>query len=366
MADVSLTTQTMFADLIQRSLDAEFDERYEERGFFIRRRKAKYLYWYYQRRDGSKIHEEYVGPVRDESINERVKRFDKIKSDFKERREIVRALIATSLPTPDGITGGVVDAMWKAGFFRLRGVLIGSVAYQAYSGLLGVHLPRASLMTQDTDFAQFWGISQSVGESMPPILGVLQNVDATFREVPPTFDSVVSYRYANDKNYLVEFLTPNRGSNEHQRSPATMPALGGAAAQPLRHLDYLIYQPERSVLLFKAGIPVTVPRAERYAVHKLILAVEREEDAVKSLKDIVQADSLIKALSKKRPFELGEAWHEAWEMGPSWRQKLNKGFGRLPDESKQLLKLAADRVKEEVEAPKKRKPKGASMTSASG
>ena len=182
MADVSLTTQTMFADLIQRSLDAEFDDLYEERGHFIRRRKAKYLYWYYQRRNGPKLHEEYVGPVRDESINERVKRFEKIKSDFKERREIVRALIATSLPTPDNITGRVVEAMWKAGFFRLRGVLIGSIAYQAYSGLLGVHLPRASLMTQDADFAQFWGISQAIGDSMPPVLGVLQNVDPSFRK----------------------------------------------------------------------------------------------------------------------------------------------------------------------------------------
>jgi len=353
---VSLTTQTMFADLIQRSLDAEFDERYEERGFFIRRKKAKYLYWYYQRREGSKLHEEYVGPVRDESINERVKKFDRIKSDFKERREIVRALIATSLPAPDSTTGGVVESMWKAGFFRLRGVLIGSVAYQAYSGLLGVHLPRASLMTQDTDFAQFWGISQAVGESMPPILGVLQNVDPTFREVPPAFDAVVSWRYANDNNYLVEFLTPNRGSDEHQRMAAKMPALGGANAQPLRHLDYLIYQPERSVLLFKAGIPVTIPRAERYAVHKLIVAVERD-DTAKSSKDIMQADSLIKALSKKRPFELGEAWQEAWEMGPRWRQKLTKGFERLPDDSKQLLNSAAERAKEVIEAPKKRKRK---------
>jgi hypothetical protein len=42
-----------------------------------------------------------------------------------------------------------------------------------------------------------------------------------------------------------------------------MPALGGAAAIPLRHLDFLIHQPERSVLLYKGGVPVTVPRARR-------------------------------------------------------------------------------------------------------
>jgi hypothetical protein len=70
-----------------------------------------------------------------------------------------------------------------------------------------------------------------------------------------------------------------------------MRALGGSGAQPLRHLDFLIYDPERSLLLTKGGIPVTIPRAERYAIHKLIVAAERK-DQVKSAKDIVQARRL--------------------------------------------------------------------------
>ena len=41
---------------------------------------------------------------------------------------------------------------------------------------------------------------------------------------------------------------------------------GVSGAQPLRHLDFLIHDPERSLLLAKGGIPVTIPRAERYAV----------------------------------------------------------------------------------------------------
>ena len=49
---------------------------------------------------------------------------------------------------------------------------------------------------------------------------------------------------------------------------------------------------------------MTVPRPERYAIHKLILAAQRDDDAVKSAKDIAQAESLIKALSAKRSFEL--------------------------------------------------------------
>ena len=36
MTDLSLASQTMFAELLQRCLDAEFDELYNERGRFVR------------------------------------------------------------------------------------------------------------------------------------------------------------------------------------------------------------------------------------------------------------------------------------------------------------------------------------------
>jgi hypothetical protein len=162
----------------------------------------------------------YVGPVTDKLITDRVVRFAGIKSDFKRRREMVRAL-AAGLPMPDSTSGAVIEAMWKAGFFRLRGVLVGTLAFQADAGPLGILLGGRPLMTQDVD-----------------------------------------------------------------------------GAQPLRHLDFLIDRPERSVLLFGGGVPVTIPRAERYAVHELIVAVERTDQA-KSAKDIMQAGTLLEALARK-------------------------------------------------------------------
>ena len=74
--------------------------------------------------------------------------------------------------------------MWKAGFFRLRGVLVGTVAFQAYAGPLGIRLSGRPLQTQDADFAQFWGISENIGESMLPVLDVLRKVDGSFQQVP--------------------------------------------------------------------------------------------------------------------------------------------------------------------------------------
>jgi hypothetical protein len=345
MHDIALATQTTFAELLQRALDAEFDEQYHEQGNFVRRRRKYRLYWYYQRIEGGKLREEYVGPVHDTSITDRVKRFSSLKSDFRERQEMVRALRAAGLPVPDSISGEVIEAMWKAGFFRLRGVLVGTLAYQCYAGLLGVRLGGASLMTQDADFAQFWGISQNIGDSMPPMLDVLRRVDSSFKEIPSLDDPLVSARYRNDAGYKAEFLTPNRGSQDHQGKLARMPALGGAAAFPLRHLDFLVHQPERSVLLYKGGVPVTVPRAERYAVHKLIVAVERRDQA-KAGKDIVQAGTLIAALARKRPLELVEAWHTAWKAGPRWKEKLESGRARLTDAARTALDGAVEKAAE--------------------
>lgn len=332
MQEIDLAAQTLFAELLQRSLDAEFDAEYRENGTFIRKKSKDRDYWHFQWREGEKIRNKYVGPVSDPSITDRVKRFSSLKASFKRRQTLVRALAATGLPTPDPLSGHIIETMWKAGFFRLRGVLVGTLAFQTYAGVLGVQLGRRPLMTQDADFAQFWGVSENIGESIEPPLTILRAVDTTFKQVPHLADPFVSTRYRNDRDYLVDFLTPNRGSDEHQGKPARMRSLAGTGAEPLRHLDFLIHQPERSVLLYAGGVPVTVPRAERFAVHKLIVAVDRVNQA-KSVKDIQQAQVLIDALSVRRPAELADSWNTAWAGGKQWRRKLESGKARLASET---------------------------------
>jgi hypothetical protein len=155
--------------------------------------------------------------------------------------------------------------------------------------------------------------------------------------------------FANKDGFHVEFLTPNRSKAEYQDHAATMPALGqhmGAqplqmGAQPLRYLDYLIREPVRAVLLHGVGVPVTVPRPERYAVHKLIVATQRRTDGeygAKRDKDISQAGEITEAMHvKRRWLDLAEAWIEAWERGPAWRDALGKGRAMLPDRERGLL-----------------------------
>ena len=60
----------MFAELTQRALDAEFDELYDERGNFLRKRVKTKEYWYYKRDEGGKAVSRYVGPVGDKPISD--------------------------------------------------------------------------------------------------------------------------------------------------------------------------------------------------------------------------------------------------------------------------------------------------------
>ena len=97
MKEIDLATQTLFAELLQRSLDAEFDAEYRENGSFIKKRSKDREYWHYQWRDGDNIRNKYVGPVSDAAITERVTRFANLKASFKcGRRSMVNRVYGGS------------------------------------------------------------------------------------------------------------------------------------------------------------------------------------------------------------------------------------------------------------------------------
>ncbi len=341
MQTINLALQTTFAELIDRCLDASFDQDFDEQGQFVKVTSKGRDYWYFQKYQDGGRKRRYVGPAIEPEITDRVEKFKELKADFKERREMVRAL-SQVLPRPDALTGKIVEALWKAGFFRLRGVLVGTVAFQTYAGLLGSKLPYTSIMTQDADIAQFEAISDAVDDSMPPILEVLRDVDESFKPVPnPDPRSVTAF--INDDRYRVEFLTPNRGSDKYQGKAADMPARGGVRATPLRFLDFLIKDPVWSAVLHRGGTPVRVPDPARYAVNKMIVSTRRHERSfAKTDKDVIQAGILIEALSRRRSFELGEALVLAEENGPKWKSAVEKAAAALDEKKLNLLRKARD------------------------
>ena len=256
---------------------------------------------------------------------------------------MVRTLIASGLPQPDPTTGRVVEALWKAGFFRLRGILIGTTAYQCYGGVLRRRFAGAAMRTADADFAQYLAISREAKDSLPPMNEVLSAVDTTFTPIMDSLDGRHVVAFRNKDGYRVEFLTPHRGASHRASTPVRMPALGGVSAIQLSYLDFLLRDPIRSVMLHGAGVPVTVPSPARYAIHKLIVATQRmPSSSAKRGKDIAQAAELIKAIGEEHLDEdLILAWIEAWDRGPKWRVALATGRAALPGAAQESLDLSA-------------------------
>lgn len=346
MKQIPLTYQTLYSELAQRSLDASFATEFNVGGRFVAMEVKGRRYWYHDlpNSDAGKTRT-YVGPVDDPEITKRVESFKDLKADIRERRKLVSTLVREAyLPRPEGKTGDIVQALAEAGFFRLRGVLVGTVAYQCYPAVLGVRLPSASMVTGDADFAQFHSISEAVGDGMPPVLDTLKTVDPTFREIPHQADGRFTTKYSSRSGYKVEFLTPNTGSADHEDHPTPMPALGGASAQPLRFLDFLIYEPIRAVLLHGAGVAVNVPAPERYATHKLIVASRRRTDndgTAKSRKDKMQAAAIMEAMIEQRQTEdVADAFMEAYGRGPAWKEAIRKSLSEIDDDQRQPIQSA--------------------------
>jgi hypothetical protein len=343
MQMIDHTYQTLYSELAQRTVDAQFSSDFPLDGRFVSMESRGRRYWYFDtaKPDGGK-QRRYVGPVDDPEIAVRVERFKDLKADHRARRKIVSTLIREAyLPRPEPMAGDIVRAVSDAGFFRMRGVLVGTVAFQCYSMLLGVRLANTVMQTGDADFAQFHSILAAIGDSMPPMLDTLRGVDPTFREVPHQADSLRSTKFINRSGYQVEFLTPNTGSDDHAGKPTPMPALGGAWAEPLRFLDFLIYQPVRAVLLHGAGVAVLVPAPERYAVHKMIIGSRRRNDddgTAKSRKDRLQAAILMEAMIETRQAEaLADSFMEAWDRGPAWREAITTSFRAIADDKRDLI-----------------------------
>jgi hypothetical protein len=321
-----LVAQTTYAELLERCANAAFDQAFTEEGAFTAKTIKGRRYWYFQTGTGAARAQRYVGPETPELLAQ-IEHHKTARNDERQRRTLVSSLLRSyNLPGPIPRIGDIIAGLAEAGVFRLRGVLVGTVAYQTYSAMLGIRLSSSLLQTADVDIAQARDVSVAVEDSTPPVIDILRKVDKSFRDVPNASDSRRSTSYVNKDGIRVDFLTPTRGVNTDK--PQSLPSLQ-TDAQPLPFLDYLIYQPEPAVILYNAGIYVQVPAPARYAVHKLIVSRRRPEGFAKRDKDLLQAEALLAVLAEKRPHELQLAWQEAYKRGPTWRRLLTEGLSQL-------------------------------------
>ncbi len=344
MAPPPLLLQTTYAELLERCRTMAFQTDFPQDGAFVAKTIKGKRYWYFQRSTDEGREQKYVGPETPELLD-RIAHHKQIRGDELERRSLVSTLVRSfGLQPPAPAIGEIVNALANAGVFRLRGVLVGTVAYQTYSAMLGTRLPRSIMQTNDVDIAQFSNVSVAVGDRTPPIIDVLKQVDQTFRAVPHIHKGDVT-SYLGKGGMRVDFLTPNQGRDSD--IPRALPALQ-TDAEPLRFLDFLIKDPEPAAILYSVGIYVLVPSPARYAVHKLIVSRRRPEGAAKRQKDIDQAASLFVTLAEKNPYELKSVWQEASARGKNWRRLILEGLSQLPLGPRDIALKVVDKSRDVV------------------
>ena len=122
---------------------------------------------------------------------------------------------------------------------------------------------------------------------------------------------------------MVDFLVPKM----REESSVLMLEPLGVHAQALPFLNFLIAGPIPAVGLYRHGVLVQIPRPERYAIHKLIVAQHRTGSTqAKARKDLAQAEWLIAVLVQDRPHAVEDAFEAAMASGPKWREAIRKSF----------------------------------------
>ena len=163
-----LVMQTTYAELLERCASAAFSESFPQDGVFIPKTINDRKYWYFQSPSKEGRTQKYVGPETPELLQQ-IEHHKDARDDERERRALVSTLVRSfGLPRPIPEIGNIVAVLAKAGVFRLRAVLVGTVAYQTYPAMLGVKLPIPILQTGDVDIAQFGNISVAIKDQTPP------------------------------------------------------------------------------------------------------------------------------------------------------------------------------------------------------
>jgi hypothetical protein len=334
----SATAIAAYHDLVSLLLDEAVSQ---IRGTPTPRVRGSRTYWYDRYRVGSETKERYLGEQSDDLLR-RIDQYEELKTARearrRERARLVRLLRSERFLGIDSATGSLLAAFERAGVFRLGGVLVGTTAFRIYEGELGLNLTLdQAAMTNDIDIASFEKLSLALGESVLPSIGEILH-DFKFEAVP-TLDAGRVWRWRQSRSQtLVEFLSPSFDAEEGLRDLAAL----GVSAQTLHYLNFLIAEPIHAAAVYRDGILVQLPRPERFAIHKLIVADRRRDgpESLKALKDRLQAELMISVLAQDRPTDLLEAYEEAIARGPRWRERLNRSLEKSPDAAAQIAGLS--------------------------
>ncbi len=328
-SDLSLTAQTTYAQLLDAALSAEHVRSIADLpGSFAAKTVKGHRYWYYQFTEPSgKLRQVFVGPD-----NEAVRKLAERRSQPGASEPLVplaRAAAALGCATILPRHYKVIERLAEYGFFRAGGVLVGTHAFLAYGNMLGVRWGDAS-RTQDIDFAH---AGKRVALALPADIevethGAIESLQMGFLPISGLSGQAgATYLIPKEPDFRLDFLTTLHRGGE---TPFEHPQLH-VRLQPLKFMEYSLEQVQQAVLFCQDGaVMVNVPHPARYALHKLLVFVERDGTyATKATKDLHQASALLAYFRERRPWEVEEAWADLVSRGKGWLSRAEQGMDAL-------------------------------------
>lgn len=276
-------------------------------------------FWYFSLRiDPKKVRQIYIGPDVEE-VQKLVEQHKQKPPDTSTAiQSLARLVIANGGQTISRPFLLMLRRLADAGAFHAGAVLVGTHAFNAYAGMLGVRW-LGSYQTNDVDIAHA-GQNMALAlrqDDAADLHGAL-TIDKGF--LPAILESGaagVTYRSEREATFAVDFVTPKTS----KPGPVEIKSLN-VVAQPLKFIQFLLKDVQRAVVMSDAGVAqlITVPAPARYAAHKLIVAASRPaEQKAKSKKDINQFLALTEVLPED---EINEAISLAANEGPGWKSRL--------------------------------------------
>ena len=139
--------------------------------------------------------------------------------------------------------------------------------------------------------------------------------------------TAATYLNPKDPEMRIDFLTtmtqPDQETFRHE-------ALG-ASLQPLKFMEFTLERTtQTAVISGKNALMVNIPSPVRYALHKLIMMVEREDKfRTKVGKDASQVAAIISYAAERTPAALQAAADDIMARGKGLRKRVLDGVGLL-------------------------------------
>ena len=331
--DVSVATQTAYAQLFQTALEVQSRKLIADlSGNFVSKKIRGQTYWYY-RYSAAKDNrvQVYLGPDSSaiQALIAKKQSQHSLSVASALRRQLKMAVASGAYATPSAQLKPI-RRLAEYGFFEAGGVLVGSHAFATYSNMLGVQWANENIhQTLDVDFAH---AGKNLSLAIEPSFKIntttaLQSLEEGFLPRMSATGRSGSWAHPTDPDFIIDFLTPKSAVDD---APFECEQLG-IALQPLKFMEFSLENIQQAILFNASDSAiVNVPDPSRYAVHKLIVYVERlSSNSAKANKDLIQAAALIEVLKRDRPNDLFDCLIDALGRGPGWKKRVDQGLRAL-------------------------------------